>query len=261
MNLGLNDKVAVVLASSKGLGKACAMELYREGAHVMLVARNEIDLVSAKNELEHLGLGKVSYCTCDITNYEDIRKLVRQTHDQLGKVDILINNSGGPKAGTFENFNDQDWQNGYELTLLSYIRMIREFLPDLKATKGRIINLSSSSIKQPITGLLLSNVFRMGVQGLSKSLAEELAPFGIYVHTIAPGRIATERAAMIDQAKALKQGVAVEDVMKQSTDRILMGRYGLPEEFGKVVAFFASGVCSYMTGSSIMVDGGMVRAY
>lgn len=261
MDLKLTNKIAVVLASSKGLGKACAQELSKEGAHVMLAARNETDLITAMEEIKSIGLGKVAYCICDITKFEDIRKLVEETHNKFGIADILINNSGGPTAGSFEILTETDWQRAYELNLLSYIRLIREFLPDLKENKGRIINLTSSSIKQPISGLMLSNVFRMGVLGLTKSLAEELAPHGISVHTIAPGRISTERAAMIDQAKAMKQGVALEEIKKQSTDRILMGRYGLPEEFARVVVFFTSEACSYMTGSSILVDGGMIRAY
>lgn len=261
MDLKLDNKVAVVIASSKGIGKACSSELFKEGANVMLTARSEEDLKIAFEEIRQLGKGKIGYCKCDITSYDDIRELVKKTHEQFGKVDILINNSGGPPAGNFEDFSDESWQKAYELTLLSYIRIIREFLPDLKSNKGRIINLTSSSIKQPITGLMLSNVFRMGVLGLSRTLAEELASFDVLVHTVAPGRIATERAAIIDRAKANKQGISVEDIERQSTSRILLGRYGTPEEFAKVVTFAASEICSYMTGSTILVDGGMIRAY
>lgn len=261
MNLSLSNKVVVVLASSKGIGKACAKEFYKEGSNVMLVGRNEDDLKSSMEEIQQLGKGRISYCKCDITNYNEIKNLVKRTHETLGKIDILINNAGGPPAGNFEEFSDEDWQSAYELTLLSYIRVIREFLPDLKSNKGRIINLTSSSMKQPITGLLLSNVFRLGVLGLTKSLAEELAEYGVLVHAIGPGRISTERSSRVDAIKAKRQGVTVEEIENASTDRILLGRYGLPEEFAKVVVFYASEACSYMTGNDLLVDGGMIRAY
>ncbi|MGF9741375.1 SDR family oxidoreductase, partial [Priestia megaterium] len=173
---------------------------------------------------------------------------------------ILINNAGGPPSGKFEQFSDEDWEKAFELNLLSYIRLIRGALPYLKKQGGRIINIASSSIKQPIPGLILSNTFRLGIVGLTKTLAEELAPFNILINTVAPGRIATDRVAFLDQTKADKLGTTREEVAKASRETILLKRYGTPEEFANVVTFLVSEASTYMTGSSFLVDGGMIKA-
>lgn len=260
MELNLKGKTALVVASSQGLGKAIAAQLAEEGANVMLTSRNAEKLQEVETEIQRLGEGKVSYFRADITNPEDIKALVQETREKLGKVDILINNAGGPPGGSFDAFDDEDWQKAFELNLLSYIRVIREVLPDLKKEGGRIINIASSSIKQPIPGLILSNTFRLGIVGLAKSLAEELAPYNILVNTVAPGRIATDRVAFLDQLKADKQGLSREQVEEASKKQIPLGRYGKPEEFAKVVAFLVSDANTYLTGSSFLVDGGMIKS-
>ncbi|MBG9448521.1 3-oxoacyl-ACP reductase [Cytobacillus firmus] len=260
MDFGLEGKTALVIASSQGLGKAIAAQLVNEGANVMLTSRDEEKLLKVKEQLQQEGKGNVSSFRCDITKPGDIKALVQKTRDDFGGIDILINNAGGPPGGTFDAFDDEDWQKAFELNLLSYIRLIREVLPDLKKAGGRIINIASSSIKQPIPGLILSNTFRLGVVGLAKSLAEELAPYNILVNTVAPGRVATDRVAFLDQLKADKQGVSKEEVEKASKKQIPLGRYGDPEEFAKVVTFLASDASSYVTGSSLLVDGGMVKS-
>jgi 3-oxoacyl-[acyl-carrier protein] reductase len=260
MELNLKGKTALVVASSQGLGKAIASQLAEEGANVMLTSRNVEKLQEVEAELQQLGEGKVSYFRADITNPEDIKALVQETREKLGKIDILINNAGGPPGGNFDAFDDEDWQKAFELNLLSYIRVIREVLPDLKEEGGRIINIASSSIKQPIPGLILSNTFRLGIVGLAKSLAEELAPYNILVNTVAPGRIATDRVAFLDQLKADKQGLSREQVEEASKKQIPLGRYGKPEEFAKVVAFLVSDANTYLTGSSFLVDGGMIKS-
>ncbi|NUH82800.1 SDR family oxidoreductase [Bacillus firmus] len=260
MDFGLEGKTALVIASSQGLGKAIAAQLVNEGANVMLTSRDEEKLLKVKEQLQQEGKGNVSFFRCDITKPGDIKALVQKTRDDFGGIDILINNAGGPPGGTFDAFDDEDWQKAFELNLLSYIRLIREVLPDLKKAGGRIINIASSSIKQPIPGLILSNTFRLGVVGLAKSLAEELAPYNILVNTVAPGRVATDRVAFLDQLKADKQGVSKEEVEKASKKQIPLGRYGDPEEFAKVVTFLASDASSYVTGSSLLVDGGMVKS-
>lgn len=260
MELNLNGKVALVVASSQGLGKAIALELAKEGAHIMLTSRNEEKLQGVKEEIQALGKGKVSYYPCDITNAVEIQDLIQRTNEDLGKIDILVNNAGGPPGGNFEKFDDEEWQKAFELNLLSYVRLIRAALPDLKKEGGRIINVASSSIKVPIPGLILSNTFRLGIIGLAKSLAEEFAPYNILVNTVAPGRIATDRITYLDQLKADNQGKTREEIEDTSKKAIPLGRYGEPEEFAKVVTFLASDASSFVTGTSLLVDGGMVKA-
>lgn len=261
MDLQLTGKIALVVASSKGLGRAVAGQLAAEGCDVMLTSRSAEQLELARRQLLPIARGRVACHPCDITKGEDIRALVAATRERLGAVDILINNAGGPPGGGFEQFDDVAWQSAFELNLLSYVRLIREVLPDLKRQGGRIINITSSSIKQPIPGLLLSNVFRMGILGLAKSLAEELAPDNILVNTVAPGRIATDRTAYLDQLKADKRGISREQVEAENRQNIPLKRYGDTEEFARVVCFLASGASSYVTGSTILVDGGMVKGY
>jgi 3-oxoacyl-[acyl-carrier protein] reductase len=260
MDLNLQGKVALVVASSQGLGKAIAKQLAEEGTNVMLTSRDEHKLQATQKELQQSASGQVAYFKADITNPEDVKALVQETRKKLGKIDILINNAGGPPGGNFEVFSDEDWVKAFELNLLSYVRIIREVLPDLKESGGRIINVASSSIKIPIPGLILSNTFRTGVVGLSKTLAEELAPYKILVNVVAPGRIATDRTAYLDQVKADKIGLTKEQVEEQSKKNIPLGRYGDTEEFAKVVAFLVSDASTYMTGSSFLVDGGMVKS-
>ncbi|GGD97938.1 SDR family oxidoreductase [Paenibacillus nasutitermitis] len=259
MDLGLNGKVALVAASSKGLGKACAMELAREGAYVMITGRKEAELQKAKQEMDQLA-GKVEYLVCDITKSGDISYAVETTVKRFGKIDILINNAGGPPPGSVETLTDEQWYKSFELNLLSYIRFIREVLPYMKEQKsGRIINLASSSVKQPIPGLLLSNTFRTGIVGLAKTLSQELAPYNILVNTVSPGRIATDRIKELDGNRAEKTGKTIEQVAEEAHKGIPLGRDGDVEEFGRTVTFLASSASSYTTGVSLLIDGGMVK--
>ena len=176
-------------------------------------------------------------------------------------MDVLISNAGGPPAGSFDVVSDEDWRGAFELNLMSVVRLVREALPHMRERGfGRIVNVASSSIKQPIEGLILSNTFRAGAAGLAKSLSFELAPDGILVNTLGPGRISTERSAGFDAAQAERMGVSVEEVRGGAEERIPLGRYGTPEEFARVAVFLASPANSYVTGQAILVDGGMVRA-
>jgi len=260
MNLNLQGKNAIVIASSQGLGKAIAAQLVEEGVNVVISSRDERKLQKVQEELYQLGKGRVAYHRADITNLDDIHSLVQFTRETFGKIDILINNAGGPPGGTFEQISNEDWQKAFELNLLSYIRIIREVLPDMKQGGGRIINIASTSIKQPIPGLILSNTFRLGIVGLTKTLAEELAPYNILVNTVAPGRIQTDRTTHLDQLNAEKQGISLEEAEIQSKRAIPLGRYGTPEEFARVVTFLVSDASTYITGSSVLVDGGMVTS-
>lgn len=248
------------MASSQVLGKAIAADLIKEGANVMITSRDKNKLELVKRELQELKYGRVEYHTADITRPDDIQSLIIATKEAFGKIDIVVNNAGGPPGGIFEQFTDEDWQKAFELNLLSYIRVIREVLPEMKKSGGRIINLASSSIKQPIQGLILSNTFRTGIVGLTKTLAEELAPYNILINTVASGRIATDRISYLDKLKADKQGVTLEQIEEESKNLIPLKRYGKPEEFAKVVTFLVSEANSYMTGSSFLVDGGMVKS-
>ncbi|WP_050616514.1 SDR family oxidoreductase [Bacillus testis] len=260
MDLQLIGKNALVVASSQGLGKAIAEQLAEEGANVMVVGRHEDKLKKVAEELEASGTGKVAYCPCDITKSADIKQLVAKTVEAFGGIDILINNAGGPPAGTFEDMDDEDWQQAFELNLLSYIRLIRASLPYLKQSHGRIVNIASSSIKEPISGLILSNTFRTGIVGLAKTLVTELAPDRILINTVAPGRIATDRIKHLDKVNSEKNDTPLEEWEEQMKSSIPLGRYGEPAEFAKVVTFLVSGANTFVTGTSLLVDGGMVKS-
>lgn len=260
MELNLNGKTALVVASSQGLGFAIAERLVKEGANVMISGREEDKLKQKASQLEALGSGKVSYQETDITKVEDIKRLVSKTVEAFNTIDILVNNAGGPPAGSFEDFSDEQWYAAFELNLLSYVRMIREALPYLKQKGGKILNIASSSIKEPIPGLILSNTYRTGLVGLAKTLASEFAPYNILINTIAPGRIATDRVRHLDQVNADKQGMKIEEVEEKMKSAIPLKRYGTPEEFANVAAFLLSDANTYMTGSSFLVDGGMIKS-
>ncbi|SFE53711.1 SDR family oxidoreductase [Alteribacillus iranensis] len=262
MELGLQNKSVVITASSKGLGKATAIQFAEEGANVLLSSRSENELKETVTEIkEKTGNKNVDYQVCDVTKPEDIRKLVQSAVEWNGTVDILINNTGGPPAGTLEKFSDDDWQKAYELNLLSFIRLIREVLPYMKENNhGKIVNFASSSIKQTLDNLLLSNTFRAGVVGLSKSLSQELASNNILINTVGPGRFATERVAELDEIRANKLGVSIEELRQQTERSIPIGRYGQPDEFAKMVVFLSSDANTYITGQSFVVDGGLVKA-
>jgi 3-oxoacyl-[acyl-carrier protein] reductase len=258
MDLQLTGKTAVVAASSQGLGRAIAEVFLQEGANVVISGRDEGKLKRVASELQEYG--EVSYKQTDITKPEDIKSLMSMAVEKFGKIDILINNAGGPPAGTFEVLSDQDWLSSFELNLLSYIRLIREALPFLKVNGGKIINIASSSIKEPIPGLILSNTFRTGMVGLTKTLSQELAPYNVLINTVAPGNIETDRLKHLNQYNADKLGVSREELEQDAINKIPLKRYGQPEEFAKVVAFLASDANTYMTGSSFLVDGGMVKS-
>lgn len=262
MDLHLKGKSVIVSASSKGLGRATAEQFAKEGAHVLISSRNEEELKkSAANIKEVSGNENVRYHVCDITSPEDIMQLVQAAVDWNGTVDVLINNAGGPPAGTFDSFSDDEWQQAYELNLLSFVRLIREVLPHMRENGGgRIVNFASSSIKQTLDNLILSNTFRAGIVGLSKSLSQELASDHILINTVGPGRIATDRVAELDHIRAKNVDVSYEEIREQTEASIPMGRYGRPEEFAKLVVFLSSGANTYITGQSLLVDGGLVKA-
>lgn len=262
MNLGLTDKSVIVCASSAGLGKATALEFAREGARVMLCSRRESELQRAAADIKAATGNEPRFTVVDVTKPDDITRLVAATVDAFGGIFALVNNSGGPPAGTFEQFDDPAWQNAFELNLLSYIRTTRAALPHLrKAGGGRIVNFTSSSVKSPIDNLILSNTFRTGVLGLTKTLATELGRDGILVNVLGPGRIQTQRIEQLDGLRAKKSGVSVEQIRTETAKTIPLGRYGTPAEYAKLAVFLGSPANTYITGQTILVDGGMVKAY
>ena len=262
MDLGLRDKVAIVLASSKGLGRACAMALAAEGARVTIGARGAPALEKTAQEIQQATRSRVLAIPTDVTKAEDVEAIVTATVREFGRIDILVNNAGGPPAGKFESFGDAQWQAAFELNLLSTVRMVRLVLPHMrKAGSGRIITIVSTSVKQPIDGLLLSNAIRSGVVGLAKTLSVELAPDSITVNNVCPGRILTDRLHQLYHInERVQQGVSEETVLKEMAQDVPMGRVGKPEELGALVAFLASQQAAYITGTTIQVDGGLVRS-
>ncbi len=262
MDLGLKDKPVLVMASSGGIGRGVAMELAREGARVMLFARSEEKLAETAKLIE-AETGKLPLFTAGyITDPSAIEGAVERTVAEFGGVWALFNNTGGPPAGGFDQFDDAAWQSAFELTMLGYIRTIRAVLPHLRAAGGvRIVNNTSVSTKQAIDGLLLSNVFRSGLVGLGKSLARELGPDGILVNTVGPGRIDTDRIAQLDTIWAGKAGIPFDEQRAKAQAAIPLGKYGEPADFGRIVAFLCSEANAYLTGQNILIDGAMVEAY
>lgn len=261
MNLNLEGKRALVLAASDGLGKAIAMELSREGATVALCSRSRERAEATVAEITQATGHAIHAFEADVSNGASLAALFDSSVESLGGLDILVCNAGGPPPGGFATLDEEAWAAAYDLTLMSVTRSIKLALPHFRAVGGgSVLVLGSSSIKQPIPGLLLSNVFRPAIQALVKHLSDELAPDSVRINMLSPGRIRTSRTLQLDEAKAKRENKSVEQVTAESVARIPLGRLGEPEEFAKVGTFLVSDAASYMTGSSLLVDGGMVKA-
>jgi 3-oxoacyl-[acyl-carrier protein] reductase len=261
MDLGLKDRVAIVAAASKGLGRAVAIGLAREGAKLSICARGEEALNSTAEEIRRGTGAEVLAVAADVTKPEDVRRLVDETVRKYGRVDILVNNAGGPPGVSFLESSVEQFQQAAELNLISTIRLCKEVVPHmLRGHWGRIVNIVSLAAKQPLPGLLLSNSVRPGVLGLSKTMSNELSREGILVNSVCPGYTLTDRVAEVNAANAQRKGITVEEEMSIVTDKIPMGRLGRPEELANVVVFLASERASYVTGAAIQVDGGQYAA-
>jgi 3-oxoacyl-[acyl-carrier protein] reductase len=254
--------VVLVTAASKGLGYATAKAFAREGARVMMASRSAESLRTAAERIqEETGNADVRWFTCDVSRAADIDALFAALEETYGTLHVLINNAGGPVPGTFDTVTEEDWYAAFELSLMSVVRCVRRALPLMRRNQwGRIVNFASSSVRQPIDNLILSNTFRTAVAGLAKSLALELAKDNILVNTLGPGRIATDRVAFLDAEAARRSGSTVEEVRRRWESQIPLGRYGTPEEFAEVALFLGSPANGYVTGQTLLVDGGMVRS-
>jgi 3-oxoacyl-[acyl-carrier protein] reductase len=260
MDLGLKDRVAIVAASSQGLGKACAMELAREGAIVIICSRDASSLEETAAEIRSKTGAGVHWLSTDLTNAQQIEHLVEETLQRHRRIDVLVTNNGGPPAGYFDDFADDEWLAAHQLTLMSAVRLVRAVLPAMRAQGwGRIINITSVSVKQPVDNLLLSNVYRPGVVGLAKTLSSQLATDGITINNVAPGYTRTDRVLELAEAEASGSDLSVEDVLGRRAESFPMKRMGEPEELAALVAFLASERASYITGTTIQVDGGFIR--
>lgn len=256
MDLGLKGKVALVTAASKGMGKACALGFAAEGARVAMCARTEADLKTAADEIRAATRGEVLTIVADVTKKADVQMLADRVTSTLGAPDILVANAGGPARGFFEDMSDEQWQQAFELSLLSVVRLVRAVLPGMQAKKwGRVLTIQSVSVKQPLPDLLLSNAIRPGTAGMMKTLALRYGKDNITFNTVCPGRILTDR--LMGGLKA--SGLSREQYVAQLGAEIPMGRVGTPEEFANVMVFLASERASYVTGAALQVDGGLVR--
>ena len=253
MDLGLSGKRALVGGGGSGIGAGIAGVLAREGARVAIAARSAERLAAAAEPLDAVPV------VVDLSAAAGPAAAVDAAVEALGGLDLLVVNSGGPPAGSFEQLGEEEWLRAIDGTLQSSLRLIRAALPHLRdgADPAVVVNLSSS-VREPIPGLTTSNVLRPGLVGLIKSLTAEIAP--IRINGVAPGRFATDRVRTLDSGRAEREGVSVEEVKRQTEARIPLGRYGSPDEIGRVAAFLLSPAAAYVTGAIVPVDGGMVRA-
>lgn len=261
MDLGLGTKVALVCGASSGLGRAAALELAREGARVVVCSRRERALEAARADIALTTRAETLAITADLSEPDQVDRLVDQTLERFGRIDILVTNTGGPPAGPFEAHDRDAWSRAIRQNLESVINLCRAALPSMKQNGwGRIINITSISVKQPVEGLILSNSLRAGVTGFARTLANEVAAQGITVNNVLPGYTATERLTELADAMAGRKGTTPADERAVWEQQTPAGRLGQPEELAALIAFLASERAAYITAQSIAVDGGWVRS-
>ena len=252
-------KIALVCAASKGLGRASAEALARDGFKVAICARGADALNETARAIRDGG-GDVLAIPADLSQAGDVERVIAVTVERFGGLDVVVTNTGGPPSGPFMTLDEQVWRDAIDSLLLSVVRLCRAAIPHLQARGGgRIINITSISVKQPIEGLVLSNALRSAVTSLAKTLAAELAPHNILVNCVAPGYTRTDRVVELSEQAAAREGTTPDVVEKRTIAKIPLGRMGEPKEFGEVVAFLASPAASYVTGVTIQVDGGWTQ--
>lgn len=263
MDLGLHNKVALIFASSKGLGLACAKGLFREGAHVVICSRSYDHLNEAEKEIlkeKSTNNNRLVSYTVNLKDMEQVEELISKVTIEFGRIDIFIHNAGGPPSGPILEITDEQWEESLEMNLKSFIYACNKILPIMqKQHEGRIIAITSVSVKQPLEGLVLSNTTRLGVVGYAKTAANKYGKDNILVNVVCPGPTLTDRMKELIEAKVKRTGIPLEEVKKQWTDDIPLGRLGTPEEFANLVIFLTSERASYITGTVIQVDGGFVK--
>jgi len=261
MDTGLKDKTVLITASSMGIGKAVAEMFAEEGCKIAVSSRSKENLLSTVAELKEKYSIEPFWSVCDLNKQKDIENTFSAVSAHFGNIDILVNNCGGPVTGLFQQLEEEDWNNAYEQVLLSAVRFSKLVLPGMMAKNwGRIINLTSISVKQPVDNLILSNSLRAGVTGFAKSLSNEIAKFNITVNNVAPGMTLTRRLYELAVVEAKERGKSHEEILVEMAKRIPLNRLGRPEEIASVVVFLASKQASYVTGVTIQVDGGYVKS-
>jgi 3-oxoacyl-[acyl-carrier protein] reductase len=258
----LHGRVALVTAASRGIGRGIAEALAAEGVRLVIASRDQAAISRTADEIANAYRAEVVPVAADVSSADAAERLVSAAAERFGGLDILVNNSGGPPGGRFTDFDDAAWQSAFDLLLLSVVRMVRAALPYLRTSgAGRIINVESSSVKEPIPGLILSNSLRAGVAGLAKTLADELAPDQITVNTVLPGQILTDRLRGGFVEPAGRAGVDVDELARAEVAKVVpLGRVGEPADLANLVAFLCSELASYLTGLVVAVDGGRIRS-
>jgi len=261
MDLGLKGRAAIVTAASKGLGFACAMELAREGANIILNSRSVFELEQAATAIRDSTGAQVIAVPGDVTVESVTRKLAEHAQENFGGLDVLVTNAGGPPAGLFDNFANDDYRHAVELNLISIVSLCRHAVPLMRERRwGRIVAITSVAAKQPVGELILSNTARAGALGFLKSLSQQVGPDGITVNTVCPGYHLTERLKSLAEASAKREGITAEQALQRMAQDVPLRRSGTPEELGAVVAFLCSERASYVTGTVTQIDGGLYRA-
>lgn len=261
MDLGLRGKVALVTAASRGLGRATAEALALEGASLVICARGAAALEEARNAIAERTGADVDMIAADVSTADGIANLWQHTRERFGHVDVLVTNAGGPPSGPFESHDWSIWQRSVELTLRSAVELARLVLPGMKERRwGRILNITSIAVKQPVDGLILSNSIRAAVTGFARTLASEVAAYGVTVNNLMPGFTRTDRVEELNADTAAREGISPADVARRIEAQIPMRRLGEPHEFAALAAFLASEQAAYITAQSIAVDGGWIRS-
>ncbi|NOX65815.1 MAG: SDR family oxidoreductase [Chlorobi bacterium] len=261
MNFELKDKVVLITASSKGIGKAAAELFLVEGSKVVISSSNSDNLKSAAEELKSITGSEPLTGVCDLNDLEDLKNIVKLTKEKFGKIDILVNNCGGPVPGMFDDLDDNKWQHAVEQVLMSVVRLTRGVLPYMKENNwGRIINITSLSVKQPVDNLMLSNSLRSAVTAFAKTLSNEIGKNNITVNNVAPGYTLTSRLHELAELRAKNRGITKEEIFKEMASVVPMKRLADPHEVGAMIVYLASEQAGYITGQTIAVDGGVIKS-